>query len=212
MGFHGRLHFWQVLGGVSVIEYGEDFTFLANEKAHAAGEGAFWDAHAVGIGSLALGIGQQRKVELAFLDEALMACGSVKTYAHHLNTFLAERAYVIAQRDGLPCASRCVVLGVKIEQHCLHVVTFQCVRKAPRFVGLVVALDGWRGGAHLGQTGGGGRNRSQTHHCKNSSHLTHAAAEKTNYIKRLNWFKPFFSSAACSVLALEYNFPESIQQ
>ena len=53
----GRLHLGQVLGGVSVVEYGEDFTFLADEKAHAAGEGALWDAHAVGIGHFALGIG-----------------------------------------------------------------------------------------------------------------------------------------------------------
>jgi peptide methionine sulfoxide reductase MsrB len=57
---------------------------------------------------------------------------------------------------------------------------------------LVVALDGWRGGAHLGHTGGGGGNRPQTHYCKNGSHLTHAATENTDYIKTLDWFKPFF--------------------
>lgn len=152
--FGGGFHFRQVCVGIGRIGHMGDFAIEADEETDAAGHGSSRHADTVGIGNLAIGVSEERKVEVIFADEVQMAFAGVKADANNLHILLLKRVDVVAETAGFFSATRRFVFGIEIEQDNFFA---DVVGEFPVFAVLILALDQWSGIADFRQGGGVGR-------------------------------------------------------
>src|SRR5437016_414340 len=93
-----------------------DRSVLIDEKTDPASHVSLRHFRAVSLGDFAVGISEQREVQVVFANEALMTVRIVEADADHLDIIFLEVAHGVTEAASFGGASRRLIFGIKIEQ------------------------------------------------------------------------------------------------
>ena len=135
----------------------DNFSVEADQEAHALGQGHHRNLYIVGGDDLAVGIGDEREVQLIFIGKFFVAVHCVVADADDFDIVRLQIAHAVAEAARFFRAAAGEILRIKIQQHDFLA---DVIGEVERLAVLILTGERRRGVAdfgHCGKYGGGGK-------------------------------------------------------